>query len=174
MFVMINSISIGSDGSGGEIAVLTGLSFDDGPSAVKKTWDYDSSDLSQDLEKLADDHPAYVGSITGAFGEIVKFRISESGVLKTPDLLDDRIVGVTVGAMKAGPQGTFTLEHSGSGRVADFEADAVLYRPDGSSWAAARPSTGQFNSDGAGATYMFLKTDADEAYDVIIRLTAGS
>jgi hypothetical protein len=186
VFVLINSITKGSDGAGGEIDVVNGLSFADGASASGKTWSYNDSTLHD--------------RGWGRYGMVVKFRIGEDGVLKAATDLNDRklydpdydpetpgnydpedpndvpIENVGYYAYYPGNGGTFSIEYtSGSSiELVTFEASTVLYKVDGSNWVAMRPTEGNFKADQdptkPAATYTFLKTDPDKkAYDIIIK-----
>jgi hypothetical protein len=97
LFVMINSITIGSDGVGGEIDVVGGLSFADGRNAAGKVWNYiDGSlnslkvnnDINNNLVSLSGptDTSPTVGR--GRYPMMIKFRIGEDGVLRAAQRLD--------------------------------------------------------------------------------------
>ncbi|MDR1571120.1 MAG: S-layer homology domain-containing protein [Clostridiales Family XIII bacterium] len=129
------------------------------------------------------------------YPEIVKFRVGEDNVLKQGELIDLRIDGATTGGgvgtgagvyvnpdnITGGPNGTFTI---GFGSVnnqgvihdyASFEANTVMYKMDGPNWSAVTPNRGAFTADidPTGVVvpeYIFLKTDKDKAYDIIIKV----
>jgi hypothetical protein len=182
IFIMINSVTDGSDGAGGEIDVVNGFSFEDGVNATVKSWSNKDDQL---------------GRGPGRYDMPVKFRIGEDGVLKVVGDLNDpllydtngnkRIDGdetvnpVVSGAaligkenyLTAGSGGTFTLAvYVNKGTNVEyytFEANTVLYKKDGAKWAAYAPSTGSFNNDDGEGVYTFLKTDVKKGYDIIVK-----
>jgi hypothetical protein len=199
VYLAVNGLSAGSDGSGGQIDVINGLSFADGPGAEAKNFDYIDSNFS--------------GSIFNPFANnmIFKFNIGEDGVLKNGTALDvasrsyskgnPTITGAalqngTYPFWKYGSGGTFTIEtnshrtvdnvgketyNGGTTQLFAFEANAVLYKKEGFVWVAYAPTEGNFNADkdqygnfqyatGNPVRYAFLKTDQDKGYDIIIRL----
>jgi hypothetical protein len=178
VFVMINSVSKGWDN--GDIDVVTGLSFADGANAASKSWNYVASTLiSTDLNA----YPAYFTGTDnrGHYNMMVKFRIDESGVLKSATLLntltdkDNPTNPVKVGTFRTwnpgGSDGSFSINTTVSAvdTLITFEANAVLYKIVGGSWTAMRASEGNFKADDIGTLYTFLKTDLGKAYDVIIK-----
>jgi hypothetical protein len=188
VFVMINSISYGADGTD-EFDIVNGLNFADGAGAASKSWDFTDSTLVSKLNSIYTNG----SSNRGRYDRLVKFTIGEDGTLKALDLLDgtgsrvDSYYSAETGATVTlngssfvtgrndGSGGTFTLGvNDGTTTSAldfvAFEANTVLYRLSGSSWIAEKPTTGNFNSLGASAEYVFVKTDKDNAYDVIIRV----
>jgi hypothetical protein len=193
VFVMINSIAYGADGTD-EFDVVKGLSFADGTSASDKTWNYTDSGLLSALGNPS--------SGRGRYSALVKFTLGEDGVLKKVDLLDgsgsspdnyysaepgSEWTAVTVnstnynvsyitGIGNTANDGSFTLGvNDGTTTAAikhvPFEANTVMYRISGGNWIAERPTTGNFNSNGlTSAQYVFVKTDDEKAYDVIIKV----
>ncbi|MDR1245474.1 MAG: S-layer homology domain-containing protein [Clostridiales Family XIII bacterium] len=191
VFVMINSVTFGSDGSSGEIDVVNGLDFKNGRNAAVSTWNYADATLR--------------GWGTSRYNYPVKFRIGEDGILKaavdlgddtlytddkgTVSTADDVITNPTItgaalvpkGFLTPGSGGTIVLE-IGSGNwmstntgatwtnLITFEANTVLYKKEGPNWTAMAPSEGNFNSDEGKGIYAFYKTDAKKAYDIIIKI----
>jgi hypothetical protein len=184
VYVMINSVTVGSDGKGGEIDVVKGFSFANGTAAAS-TWDYEDNTLittANATGKLGTDS-------RGRYATMVKFRIGEDGVLKaankdvlytaTKDANGEYtyrpIVGVKYESFTAAG-GAFTVTITGSGIATygteyfTFEPDTVMYKIDGTSWTAMKPDEGKFKADEGKGIYTFLKTDPEKkAYDVIIR-----
>jgi hypothetical protein len=177
VYVMIDSITVGSDGKGGEIDVVSGRSFANGTAAAS-TWDYEDN-------TLVGTGPKAITTGRGRFEQMVKFRIGEDGVLKarslelyTPTSLAsgdkydyDPIIGATYQSYNAaGGAFTLTVTHAAIQKYFTFEPDTVLYKHDGSSWAAYKPDEGKFKADEGNGVYTFLKTDPEKkAYDVIIK-----
>jgi hypothetical protein len=177
LFVMINAITQGSDGSNGEIDVVRGLNFVSGANASATTWNYDNDGLL-----------SLLGTANrGRYETIVQFSIGEDGVLKNAKRLDsvNPTIGTTVTPARyvadsfyGGSGGTFTIRYTTNSAVeglATFEANTVLYEQDGPNWKAVRPTPGNFkaHSNSAGqlnGDYIFLKTDDEKAYDVIIKI----
>ncbi|MDR1573959.1 MAG: S-layer homology domain-containing protein [Clostridiales Family XIII bacterium] len=183
VFVMINNISSGWDN--GDIDVVSGLNFDDGVSNAYYVKNYVDAALR-------------TGSIVNDISKknsMFKFRIDENGVLK--DVKDLKTENGSVAIIKAalydipynaGTGGTFNLivtEAAISGttlnlptasdingnKIITFEANTVLYNLEGYNWVAYRPTTGNLKDEGGlQDLYVFLKTDTDKAYDVIIRV----
>ncbi|MDR3296340.1 MAG: S-layer homology domain-containing protein [Clostridiales Family XIII bacterium] len=183
VFVLISSLSIGSDGAGGTVDVVNGLSFDDGAGAVKKLWNFTDNSLRGTL------------GTTGRFAIPVEFRIDAEGVLKTSvtvakpyPWLDAAVTGTATGggvtiasdAVYGGSGSPFTIKYNTSGiggavGTAAFESNAVLYRKDGANWTAVKVSQGAINSDNADTTtghasYIFYQTDDDKPFDIIVRV----
>jgi hypothetical protein len=193
LFVMINSITKGSDGSNGEIDVAKGLNFANGANASATTWNYTNAGLHDSVDLGL--NTGYTETQQRArYWTMVKFSIGEDGVLKSAvRLMDvvDKSTGKnpTIGdatnparyiadSYYGGNGSTFTVRYTTDGGIteglATFESNAVLYEPDGAGWKALRPTEGNFkahvNSAGLlNGEYMFLKTDTDKAYDVIIK-----
>jgi hypothetical protein len=198
LFVLINSITKGSDNAGGEVDVVNGLSFADGRNAAGKTWSY----LDMTLRGTSG------LNTTGRFAEPVKFRIGEDGILKSRNILSDdalyldtttttatnpTITGAalynTTDFFTPGSGGTFTLRLSGGGwyhtnsitstytyatpawsNYVTFEANTVLYKKDGAVWTAMSPTEGNFKNDEGNGIYAFYKSDTKKAYDIIIKV----
>jgi hypothetical protein len=182
LFVMINSITEGSDGAGGVIDVVNGLSFADGPLASAKAHDYVDATLN--------------GGNRDSRAVPYKFRVGEDGILKAAVRLDDNsiyttdavtpvttnptITNAAFSLLTPGNGGTFTLSVSGAqwagtnagspGNLITFEANTVLYKKEGPDWVAYRPTVGAFNADEGQGRYAFFKTDAKKAYDIIIKV----
>ena len=182
VFVMINATTEGSDGNGGDIDVVKGLSFADGTNASDRTWNY----IDDGLVHTANTADFDLGNNRGRYDYMVKFKIGEDGVLrsaaalsstqKAGEYITGAVLDRTDDPYKAGSGGTFSLAIATGGGIGyvTFEADAVLYEIDEGSWVALRPNSGNFkDSDSNSATtdyYDFLKTDPDDkAYDIIIR-----
>jgi hypothetical protein len=176
VFVMINSITEGQDRSGGTIDVVNGLSFADGVTAAVKNWPY----IDDSLRNLQ------IGNGNGRYTMMVKFRVGANGALRAAqrldaDLLYTDVVNPTVSGAalygdpwyNSGSGGTFSLRYStNNGATSDyatFEANTVLYKVDGTSWVAMRPTEGNLKSDEGKWLYTFLKTDPEKGYDVIIK-----
>jgi hypothetical protein len=193
LFVMINSITQGSDGNNGEIDVVKGLDFANGANASATTWNYTNEGLHDNVDLGL--NTGYTETQQRArYWTMVKFSIGEDGVLKSAvrlmDVLDkDTGTNPTIGSEAiparyvkdsyyGGSGGTFTIRYTTNSSVeglATFESNAVLYEKDGAGWKAVRPTEGNFKAhvDSAGnlnGEYMFLKTDTDKAYDVIIKI----
>ncbi|MDR2354734.1 MAG: S-layer homology domain-containing protein [Clostridiales Family XIII bacterium] len=181
IFILINSVASGSDGAGGQIDVVQGLSFADGVNAATKTWSYPG---------------ALSGKGPGPYPMPVKFKVNADGILRAAVDLDDdslytdsQIAGnptirnVGFAGYYAGSDGAFVLATttggiSGSttalsGGIPDFvafEANTVLYKKEGGKWVAMHPTEDNFKADEGKAVYSFLKTDPyGGAYDIIIK-----
>jgi hypothetical protein len=166
IFLLINSVTIGSDGAGGEIDVFNGLDFADGANAAVGSWSSDGNALGKQ----------------SLIGTPMKFRVGADGILKgSGTYLDDASLyttdpdpTVTKAALSADPNGiwyypsgnVFTLRTTAG--LLTFEANAVLYKVDAGKWTAMRPTEGNFKADSEGSTYSFYKTDTAKAYDIII------
>jgi hypothetical protein len=213
VFVMINNITEGSDGAGGAIDVVGGLSLADGGGAAAKTWSYADSNLRGNLGLT----PTATNAMRGRYDRMVKFRIDEAGVLKAAVDLETNSVYASAtdttgaknnptiwnayyGGFNPGSGGTFSITLTPgaigapftqandtttglrtnltitSTTYVTFEANAVIYKKEGSSWAAYKANNeaifkadvdanGNFNGN-----YTFLKSDPDKkAYDVIVK-----
>jgi hypothetical protein len=184
VYVMINSISRGY--ANGDIDVVKGLGFAEGST----TWDYVDSSLRDALYPGAFAAPPLPGidDYRGSYAMMVKFSIGEDGVLKGAKRLDDSslytttvggnptIVNASVGAnsITGNSDGTFSIKFTTPGAVDNlvaFEANAVLYKKVGVNWVAYSVTDYNFkDADGYyTGTYTFLKTNAKNAYDVIIK-----
>jgi hypothetical protein len=183
VFVMINSIPEGWN-NGGRADIVNGLDFTSGSNATAKPWFYTNDGLPSELGT----------SSRGSYSTMVKFRIGEDGILKNAGRLDSvfddvnkdgvdndgpgststnpTITGVLFGEWNSGSGGTFQIQTTVGGVYMPiaFEANTVLYKYEGGSWVAYRPTEGNFKADAAGTTYQFLKTDLKKTYDVIIKL----
>jgi hypothetical protein len=187
LFVMINTVTKGSDNAGGEVDVVNGLSFADGRNAAGKSWSYLDMALRTALG-------------LGRYAEPVKFRIGEDGILKAYNVLSadvlylDSSTGITTnptitGAalfsvndfITPGSSGTFTLRLAAPGawygtnagaqlNYVTFEANTVLYKKDGPNWTAMAPTEGNFKNDEGNGIYTFYKSDPKKAYDIIIKI----
>jgi hypothetical protein len=182
-FVMINSITRGSDGAGGEIDVVNGVGFKDGVNAGGKTWNYTNNGLISKL--TAATGITSTPNDRGRYSTIVKFRIGEDGVLKEGTVLrgsnaeNSLYLDVRYLNWSDGSGGTFTVEYdtratgdsaTTSGAFVAFEADTVLYKVDAGNWTAMRPSESNFKADEGAGRYDFLKSDPEKkAYDIIIK-----
>jgi hypothetical protein len=183
LFVLINSVTKGSDGAGGEIDVVNGLSFADGALAAVKSFNYVDASLRSDGTDL---RPVPY-----------KFRVGEDGILKVAEKLDadalytdattnpvtvtnPTITGAAFHLLTPGSGGTFTLtisdatwdgSNSGTiGTLVTFEANTVLYKKENGAWVAYKPTVGTFNADENKGVYAFFKTDTKKAYDIIIKV----
>jgi hypothetical protein len=179
LFVMVSSISTGSNSSG-TYSVVSGLDFADGPSAAVKSWDYFNSTLTAT-------NPIDLQAVI-VYPMMLKFTIGENGVLKgAVDLLVDNDVNsipnvkyVGFGKRTSGTGGTFQIAYTttvGAVTTIDtvaFEANTVLYKVDGRQWKAYAPSEANLkDTNSAGdlnGVYVFMKTDDEKAYDVIIKV----
>jgi hypothetical protein len=197
LFVMVNTVTKGSDNAGGEVDVVNGLSFADGRNAGGKSWSY----LDMTLRGASG------LNTTGRYAEPVKFRIGEDGILKSFSVLSadvlylDSATGITTnptitGAalfsvddfITPGSGGTFTLRLNATVTTKSiaswysinnpgtalnyvtFEANTVLYKKDGPNWTAMAPTEGNFKNDEGNGVYAFYKSDPKKAYDIIIKL----
>jgi hypothetical protein len=194
VFVLINSITKGSDGVGGEIDVVNGLVFADGALAAPKAINYVDASLRGESYAYGIRPTPY------------KFRMGEDGVLKASADLGDNalytdsttlvvtnptITGAAFRLLTPGSGGTFTLTiattsdlekpatvnaswhgtNAGTvGKLVTFEANTVLYKKESGAWVAYKPTVGSFNSDEEKGVYAFFKTDAKKAYDIIIKI----
>jgi hypothetical protein len=186
VFVMITSIADAS-GTGGVYSYVNGLSFADGISGEIRSWDYTNHDLIATTPYNA----------TVDYPTMVKFTIAADGVLKNSVLLknDDTnghftldssgnytvarpltdpraaIENASFVRRNSGQGGTFSITYTTTGGIntVAFEANAVIYKVDGRTWKAERPTTDVFEADKGTGVYIFLKTDKDKAYDVIIK-----
>jgi hypothetical protein len=181
VFVMIESINKGWN-NGGDVDVVKGLSFAGGPnSPASQTWNYTNAGLLSAL------------GITdrGRYATMVQFKIGEDGILRDAKVLKDQADAAQLspayyigGGYTSGVGGTFSLTTTiggiglsgGSKQDVAFEPDTVLYKTSGSSaWEGMRPTEANFkldvNANGElNGEYLFLKTDKDKAYDVIIKI----
>ncbi|MDR1572718.1 MAG: S-layer homology domain-containing protein, partial [Clostridiales Family XIII bacterium] len=183
VFVMVHANGISSGWDNGEISVVSGLNFDDGVSNAYYVKNYENDDLT----------PA--GSSVNLNKKITmfKFRIDENGVLKDArDLAGENIAfknAQLIPNQSGGSGNTFSLIVTGAGisgfaapggytqdnngnYIVTFEANTVLYNLEGYNWVAYKPTTGNLKDEDGGQDdlYTFLKTDADKAFDVIIRV----
>jgi hypothetical protein len=186
VFVMINSISTGWNN--GDVHVVSGFSFADGANAAKKSWDFADNTLIGKLSGMG------YGAVP--YKSIFKFRIGDDGILKSvtdvSTIFDDKdgdkdkedgeinptVTGAVFLQWNPGPNGTFSIDFTTTSGAVNvdtisspiaFEADAVLYKPDGTGWTAMRPTEGNFKADDGKGVYTFLKTDLTKAYDIIIK-----
>jgi hypothetical protein len=183
IFVMINGLDLGSDGSGGQVNVVKGLSFSDGPNATGKSWSYINDNINAQ---------AGLGDVkNAAFSTIVKFRIGEDGILRAGEVIENSGDSDATFTFKSetklywkahtyGTDNTFTLTVDkdvtttagtlGVGYVT-FDSNAVLYQKSGSSWIALSPTEGNFKANGGSATYVFLNSNTKDkkTYDIIIK-----
>jgi hypothetical protein len=192
LFVLINSVTRGTDNAGGEIDVVNGVSFADGTQAAGKTWDYTDMGLRGRFG-------------TERYAVPVKFRVGEDNILKAAVPLWDfsvydtnsnnvidsaeaqnpTITGAAISVRTPGSGGTFTLTlRAGSwyddgvhavnptawSNLVAFEADTVLYKLVAGSWTAMAPTEGNFNADEGRGVYALFKTDTKKAYDIIIKI----
>ncbi|MDR1136245.1 MAG: S-layer homology domain-containing protein [Clostridiales Family XIII bacterium] len=182
-FVMVTARSRSASGTD-TVDKLTGYDFKDATGASKKTWLYTNDNFLGELESVAGNYDAKV-----PFPELLKFSVTENGVLKNVERITadaDRFDLADIDDTKSHFDGVKVLEYSGSSggtftlTVSDgvndnnvnyvsFESTTVLYKVDGSSWAPAKFNQGQINSN-KDAKYIFLKTDSDNAFNVIIQV----
>jgi hypothetical protein len=192
-YIMVSRRMIGINGDGEYIDVVRGLLFSDGTAAASKMWDYDYNSFLDDLSNMAGMatiHPGYDGSLP--FPEMVKFKITEDGVLKSPELISyadyGRIDGTAVGNLaRDGVEfrdfrpGVFVylvdVDYSDPSMPVDIleavglEPDVVLYMLDDSNnWKSYKPSKAQFLDNGPDARYILLRTDMNKGYDIIVRV----
>jgi hypothetical protein len=180
VFVLINSVTRGSDGAGGEIDVVNGVSYADGPNAAGKTWNYTDNTLRGKISTVSS-----TPDNRGRYETIIKFRIGEDGVLKEGMALrgstaeNSTYLDVRYLNWGEGSGGTFTIEYdrkttgdkaTTSGAFVAFEADAVLYKVEAGNWVAMRANGSNFKADEGAGRYDFLKSDPEKkAYDIIIK-----
>jgi hypothetical protein len=194
LFVMITSISQGSDTSG-KYDVVSGLAF----GGAAGPWNYEDDGLLNKLTTygVAPTTVNLAGYLNGTdnrgrYDRIVKFRLGEDGTLKDASVValgTDSSNGIDYYRDEIGNRGgfqyvsrynvgsNFTLTVSNSaispGRNLEvaFESDAVMYVLSGTTWSTERPNTYNFAMAPAEARYVFVRTDKDKAgYDVIIRI----
>ncbi|MDR2133338.1 MAG: S-layer homology domain-containing protein, partial [Clostridiales Family XIII bacterium] len=173
LFVMINGAAEAWDN--GAVDAVTGLSFAKGYLATSEfQGNYDG--LIADLTTAGVARASSNTNGRGRYDNLVKFRVSEDGVLKAAEkvTIDASYTGLEFGEFnESGSDGTFSIRTTVGGvsvHVA-FEAKAVLYKvgSDGK-WAAYRPNASNFKDDDATPDrYTFLKTDDKKAHDVIIK-----
>jgi hypothetical protein len=172
VFVMIRSIASGSN-TGGTYSVVNGLDFADKATNDVRTWNYINADLPVTAPYDA----------TTAYPTMLKFTLGQDGVLKNYVALEYEqdahgdypaapIKDVGFEKRTGGSNGTFSITYTTTGALGGsdtvaFEANAVLYKIDGRTWKAYSTASSEFD---ATSRYMFLKTDKDKAYDVIIKL----
>jgi hypothetical protein len=178
VFVMIEAIDKGWNNNG-DVDTVKGIDFAKvANSPTNQTWNYTSNTLLTTLG---------LGSTErGRYGTMVQFKIGEDGVLRDARTLASETGSLGPayyigGGYTSGVGGTFSLTTTISSISATqpqevaFEPNAVLYKPSGSSaWEGMRPTEANFKLDMNNAgelngTYIFLKTDKDKAYDVIIK-----
>jgi hypothetical protein len=189
IFVMVSSVSSGSN-TGGDFNIVSGLEWADGVNAAIKSWDYTDATLQTT-------HPVNYPVVT-TYPTMLKFTIGENGVLKNIEVLanisasTDIVRSAAFQKRSGGQSGTFQLTYTtpgsidinGDGKIdgtdgdsVAFEANTVLYKVDGNAWKAYAPSEANFRADVDSAgnlngRYVFMKTDDEKAFDVIIKYEA--
>jgi hypothetical protein len=183
VFVMIEAITKGWNNNG-DVDIVRGIDFAKGAnSPTNQTWNYTNANLHDStllgLNGLAET------TQRGRYGTMVQFKIGEDGVLRDARTLTSVTgqigpAGYIGGGYTSGVGGTFSVEYTTNGGISTaevaFEPNTVLYKMSGSSaWEGMRPTEANFKLDVNNlgvfnGQYIFLKTDAKKAYDVIIKI----
>jgi hypothetical protein len=195
VFVLINSISSGWDGSG-DIDVVHGLDFAKGVGAAQESWNYKDTGLTnpgsdtatwKSLKTLQSNYSSSSSpKIQDLYPTIVKFSIDVNGVLKNAAVMaetekdkeGDVITIVNARFVKQYNQaGSFSIEYTTNTSISltpgdsrnsqvGFTSNAVLYTNDGKAWTANRVRDYNFKAD---KYYTLLKSTSDaDGFNIVI------